>query len=304
MIDLIISLFFLAILIFTSSHFIDQSLALAKRLKIGSFVVGFVILALGTSLPELITSTYSTYAGHPDLAISSVIGSNIVNISLILGLVPLIASLKLRKEDVHFNIPLTFLSTIIFVFFIYLNGARLTSNLGVLFLFLFILLLVLFNRENGQEKNEKTVKFNFLIFLFLTILLIISGRYFVEYLTHFSQDSGINESLLGFFLTAIGTSVPELVTTIVALKKGKEQLGMGNLLGSNIFNTFFILSVSAQIATLDFKKYLFDLVFMSFTVLLVLLSAYWGKRYYFSKKEGIVMILSYIMFLIIQLSIF
>ncbi len=302
MINLLISLLCLAILIYASEHFIDQSVSLAKKFKVGTFIVGFVILAFGTSLPEFVSSTYATFSGHPQFAISNVIGSNLANVCLILGVLPLIAKFKLRKEDVHFNIPLSFVSTLFFTLVIYLNGYVMTPILGVIFLLVFCFLLFLFNKNNMVSVSSKVKKFNSIYFFLSLIALVISGKYLVENIIHFSRDTGISESNLGFFVTAIGTSIPEFVTTIVALKKGNEQLGMGNILGSNLFNTFFILSISSQIMPLDFKPFMIDLIIMSIALLMIVVASFIGKKFFFSKKEGLVMMLLYFLFVIIQIN--
>ena len=119
---LLISIVALIVLLLSSHLFVDQAVALAKKLKVGTFLIGFVILSLGTSLPELISSTYSTISGHPQFAIANIIGSNIVNVTLILGIIATFSTFKLSKRDVYFNVPLVFISTLVFTISIILNN--------------------------------------------------------------------------------------------------------------------------------------------------------------------------------------
>lgn len=300
MIHLPLALIFLFMLLKSSDLFIDQSVAIAKKLRLSPFIIGFTIIALGTSLPELISSTFATLSGHPQLGISNVIGSNLANLCLILGLLPLFFRFKLSQKDVHINIPLVLIATSLTVIVFYFNNFIISASIGGFMLLAFFTLLLLINNENHATKIEKTKNLNYFLFLLSLISLIISGKLFIDNLLLFSKQVGIEETLLGFFVTAIGTSLPEVITTFLALKKGNTELGIGNILGSNLFNFFFVLGFLSLITPLNLSFFALDLLLMVMATILVLFSALMGKRYEFSKKEGLLIFSIYIIFIFVQ----
>jgi cation:H+ antiporter len=300
MFNLFLALVSLAVVLKAADIFVNHSSALAKKYQISSFLIGFTIMAFGTSLPELIVSTYSNIIGHPALTISNVIGSNIANLCLILGLLALFKNFKLSKQDVHFNIPINLLGSILFTIFLWLAGWQLNWWLGSILLLIFPFFIWLASRNNHLITIKGKTQFSIIKFALSFILLTIFGKLCIDNLLIFAQLYQISDSILGHFFLAIGTSLPELVTTFLAVKKGNNELGIGNLLGSNLFNLFFILGINSLIHTLDFSAFYQDILFLLFATCVFLIFSLIGKKYYFSKKEGLGLVLLYVLFMIWQ----
>jgi len=299
---LIIAIIGILFLVKASDIFVDQIIALSKRYKISGFIVGFTVLAFGTSLPELVTSTYSTFSGHPQIAISNVIGSNIVNLCLILGILAIFKTYKLSKTDVKYNIPQNLIAISLFGVLCFAFNFQLFGFDGIILLVIFTIFILMSKRENHDIKVKSTIKFNLLILIISFLVLIVAGKISIDELVKFSGLFGIRESLLGYFIVAIGTSLPELVTSYMAVKKGNAELGIGNILGSNLFNLFFILGISAFINTIYIQEFLPELVFLAVATFSVLVFALTGKKYYFSKIEGFGLLILYTIFILIQIN--
>jgi len=288
----------------SADFLIDQSIALAKKLKVSSFVIGFTIIAFGTSLPELVVSLYSTYSGHPSIAISNVLGSNIVNICLILGILAIYKPYKLSKSDVIINIPLNLITLITFIILIVFNNNTLNISSGIILLIIFVATLFFERRENHVSKTKNITKFNVSILIASLIALVIFGKISVDSILEFSKLFGVEETILGYFVMAIGTSLPELIASLTAIRKGNEELGIGNILGSNLFNLFFILGTASLIKTLDLSFFLIEVIMLSVITIALVILALIGKRFYFTRKEGILLLIFYIIFIFSQLNIF
>lgn len=299
---LLIALVTLVILVVSADIFVTQASSLARKLKINEFIIGFTILALGTSLPELIVSTYSTYIGHPEITISTVIGSNITNLSLILGIGALIKSYKLYKKDVDFNIPLNLLSVIAFISLLVFFSYKLAFFAGLIMLPILLFFIVTTKNGNTVIHHEKKLNYNFPLLVGSLIFLVISGKICVDNLISYAEFIKISESILGFFIIALGTSLPELVTLIVIIKRGNTEMGIGSLLGSNVINIFLTLGISSFITKLDFQKFIPEIGLLLFTTVMVVVLSRIGKKYYFQKLEGLLLVGIYVIFIIFQIT--
>jgi cation:H+ antiporter len=285
----------------SADFFIDQSISLAKKLKISSFIIGFTIVAFGTSLPELVISLYSSYTGHTAIAITNVIGSNIANICLILGLLAIYKPYKLTKLDVFFNIPLNLLALLIFVAVAFINNGILNLLSGLILLAVFVVSILVSKNKNPNVKVISDIKFNLFIFITSLFALILFGKLSVDYILQFSKIFGVEESILGYFIVAIGTSLPELISTFTAIKKGNAEIGIGNILGSNLFNLLFILGTSSIITPITVSVFFLEISLLVIITVSLVILALVGKKYYFSRIEGVSLILGYIVFVFIQL---
>jgi cation:H+ antiporter len=301
---LIITIVALLGIVKSADLLIDQSIALAQKLKVSSFIVGFTIIAFGTSLPELIVSLYSTYSGHPSIAISNVLGSNIVNICLILGILAVYKPYKLSKSDVFINIPLNLIALIFFIILVSFNNSTLNISSGIILLIVFIATLFFERKSNHVTKIKNQTKFNVLILIASLIALVVFGKISVDSILEFSKIFGVEETVLGYFVMAVGTSLPELVASFTAIKKGNEEIGIGNILGSNLFNLFFILGTASFIKTLDLSFFLVEVMMLTVITISLVILALIGKRFYFTRKEGILLLSYYIIFILSQLNIF
>lgn len=297
----LISLFFL---VKSADVFVDQASALAKKLKVGDFIIGFTIVAFGTSLPELISTLFSTFSGHNQLVVSNIIGSNITNFCLIFGVIALFNNFRIRKRDMEINIPLNMAAlTAFWTLAVFMNF---TLNLisGISLILIYLALLILSKEYNHFENIKNTYpKFNFLLLAISLALLVTSGKICIDQIINLATQLKISETILGYFLLAVGTSLPELVTTWAAVKKHDGELGVGNILGSNLFNLLFIFGVSTFIRPLPLADFKIDLVFLTGITLAVYIFAVTGKKYSFSKKEGLGLLFLYFLFVLFQLLI-
>jgi len=300
MLNLGLALISLLILLKSANTFVNQSIALAKKFRISSFLIGFTVMAFGTSLPELVVSTYSTVVGHPTLAIANVIGSNIANLCLILGILAIFRAYKLSKQDVHLNIPINLIGLIIFVLLMIANRWQMNWLLGSVLLLIFPGFIWLAGHDNRSITIKGQTNFSPVRLAFSFVLLTISGKICIDYLLLFAQEFFVADSVLGYFLLAIGTSLPEFITSLIAVKKGNGELAIGNLLGSNLFNLFFILGLNSFITDLNFQAFHQEIFFLLLTTSAVLLLALIGKKYYFSQKEGWGLIGLYLFFVLLQ----
>lgn len=298
--NILIAIASLAVLVKSSEIFIDQSTALAKKIKISSFLVGFTLLALGTSLPDLIISSYSAARGLPEIAISTFLGSAIVKTSLILGVLALFTNYKLAEIDIKRNIPINLIIFSIFFILLLLFGFQMNSLMGILTIGLLGISIFLAKENNHTITIHSKAKFNFLFLAFSFVLLIISGKLCVDNISVFAQSYGIAHTTVGYFILAIGTSIPELVTSLTIIRKGNLQLALGNILGSSLFDILLVSGMASFFSILNFKPFLWEFLFLMFATTIFMLFAILGKKYYISKKEGIGLILVYVLFILVQ----
>lgn len=297
---IILSLFFL---VKSAEVFVNQASSLAKKLKVNDFIIGFTVVAFGTSLPELISNIFSSISGHNQLVVSNVIGSNITNLCLIFGVIALFNNYRIRKRDVGVNIPLNLAAMMYFWALVTFMGFTLNWASGISLILVFLVLILLSKEQNHFEMSKKEYKIFNPYYLGISLLvLVISGKICIDQIINLASILKISESLLGYFLLAIGTSLPELVTTWIAVKEKDGELGMGNILGSNLFNLLFIFGISTFIRPIQLSGFVYDLIFLTGAVLAVYIFAIIGKKYSFSKKEGFGLLLVYLLFVIFEVS--
>lgn len=302
------------ILIKSADIFVDSASSVAKKLKVSSLIIGLTIVALGTSLPEFAVSLVSALKakGTSDLALGNILGSNIVNITLILGIAPLFGTIVVGKNIKVRDIPFMFIAAAIFVGFGFLFNSDQRINwiegLSLLVICItYIYILIKTSKPDIKDEEHEVKPFNK-----LTIILFILGvagiaigaelvtspaQYLAEQAAMaFGMTSTAATTLVGLTVVAVGTSLPELATTISAAKKGQNNLVLGNVIGSNILNILFIIGVSATITDLKFNDaMLIDLVIMLAVTVLVSLFAIRGKL---TKNVGLILIGSYIIYVI------
>ncbi len=300
-IQIIIAIISLTVLILSANIFVKQASILAKKHNINEFVVGFAIISLGTSLPELIVSTYSTIQGQPNIAISNVLGSNIANICLVLGIAAIYRNFKIKKDDVFKNAPLNTISILIFILLLFIFKFHLPWYAGVILLTLFFTFTILTNKNNQTKTKETKEKVKILLLLISPVLLVLSGKFCVQSIINVSEILNINSSIISLFFVAIGTSLPELVTILVALKHGNKEMGIGSIIGSNMINLYLILGINTFVTSLNFSNYILDFLFLALVTALLSIFALLGKKYYFSKLEGIGLISMYLIFVALQI---
>ncbi len=288
----------LALIIFGADWLVDGSSAVARRAGISEFVIGLTIVGFGTSCPELVVSLTGALQGNADISVGNVVGSNIFNTLLILGMTAVIAPVAVTRANSRRDIPITLLVTFLFAF-LALAGGRINRIEGILFLILFVgYLFYCFKTDSGMT-DEGPVKERSIWLALLLIAaglagLIVGGRLFVDNAVAIARAVGVSDKFIAITLLAGGTSLPELATCIVAAAKKKDQLALGNILGSNVFNILLILGASAVVtplATIAMTWIDFGVLLLS--AVLVWLWTYTGRRDRIDRWEAVVMLLCF-----------
>ncbi len=300
----------LVFLIKGADFLVDGAAAIARKFNVSNISIGLTIVAFGTSMPELIVNVYASVSGNTEIAIGNVLGSNIFNILLILGLSAVITPLVTKKNTVWKEIPLSLLAAVLVGVMandILIDGTE-TSMLsridGIVFLAFFaIFLFYTFGiaKVTPQEKEEQHVdeKFSMLksiVFIVLGLAgLVFGGKWIVDGAVVFAESLGVSQSLIGLTIVAAGTSLPELATSAVAAYKKQMDIAIGNVVGSNIFNVFFILGTSAVISPLPFlESSNTDILMTVFASLLLFVLIFIGKKHTVQRWQGALMLLSYV----------
>lgn len=284
----------LALVIIGADILVDGASAIARKSGVSEFVIGLTIVGFGTSCPELVVSLTGAIQGSSDIAIGNVVGSNIFNTLLILGLTAVLSPLVISKENKTRDIPITIVVTAILCGCIFLG--EIGRIAGVIFLLLFAAYMVYcFKFDNSQtedvpEKETKLPKAIILTILGL-LFLIFGGKYFVNSSVEIAKALEVSEKFIAITLLAGGTSMPELVTCIVAAAKKKGQLALGNILGSNIFNILLILGCAAVIRPISCEGMkAVDTAVLFLSAVLVFTAAYTGKKNQLDRFDGILML--------------
>ena len=297
----------LIILILGGEFLVKGSVALAVRMKVSMVVIGLTVVSFATSAPELIVSIYSALTGHPDMAIGNVIGSNIANISLVLGLTALLFPLAFQQRLYRFDIPVMLFASLLFGVFLYTN-ATLESWEGFVFVsMLFMLSFYMIRRSRKEEKLKHTIEDDKLPLSKLTIYLTVGAvclyfgsRLLVDGASNLARMMGLSERVISVSIVAFGTSVPELAASIIAAFKKEKDLSIGNLIGSNIFNVFAVLgitSIISPIQVIDQSLISNDIWWMFAVSLLLYPMMFLFHRGHIGRVEGGLLLLVYISYI-------
>lgn len=269
LLDVVILIAGFIALIKGADWFVDGAAALAKKLKVPGLIIGLTVVAMGTSAPELAVSTSAAIQGANEIAVSNVVGSNLFNTLMVLGICALIHPLpvgdSVLKRDFPVNLGVTFLLLIGSCYMLLMNGGLLnvamSDNVGIVSRWLGLILLAIFvcyivylihdarkNPAKTDEEYEDMPGWKCFLLIIIGIALIVAGGEAVVYgAKNIALAAGMTETLVGLTIVALGTSLPELVTSIVAARKGETGMAVGNVVGSNIFNVLLILGVSSAI---------------------------------------------------------
>ena len=292
-------------ILFGANWLVDGSSSIAKRFGISEFVIGLTIVGIGTSTPEMVVSFLSSFQGKADMAIGNIVGSNIFNTMMILGVTALIAPLTITKSNLKKDIPLNIIVTLLLIilgmnFTLFGKGEDQLSRLdGVILLGVFAWYIWSSFRSDNADPEEdgdgiKEYKTVISVLLILAGLagLIIGGRLFVNSATELAKMFGVSDKFIAITVMAAGTSMPELATCVVAALKGRGQLALGNVLGSNISNILLILGGAALINPLSFSGMTYvDLGAVLLSALFILGSAYLFKKKQLDRFEGAILLL-------------
>lgn len=292
--------------------FVDGSSNIAKLLRIPSILIGLTIVAFGTSSPEATVSIIAALEGSADVSLGNIVGSNIFNLTLVVGIAAFIFPLKVENETIRKEIPFTLLASAVLLILmgdVALQGFGdnlLTRSDGLIFLlFLSIYMYYVIEvalKSRGKSSDEKIpadIKWgkNILITLLGLAGIIIGGQMVVTNGTEIAYSLGMSETLVGLTIIAIGTSLPELVTSIAAALKKESEIALGNIVGSNIFNILFVLGASSLITPLPVNgKVFIDIIIM--ILLTVLLLVFSRTNFRIGKREGMTLAIVYIVYLV------
>lgn len=299
----------LTLLVGGAEYLVRGSSTIARKLGVSPLVVGLTIVAFGTSLPELSVTLYAALQGATDLAIGNVVGSNIANILLILGLASLITPLHVQRSTVWKEMPFALLGGVLLLALgadtLVSEGAQsvFTRGDGIAFLGIFcIFLYYVFEMTKGRKTEHTTNTASYLHLTYLVvgglIALVVGGTVLVEQAVTLAKIIGISEAVVGLTIVAVGTSLPELATSLIAARKGEHDIAVGNIIGSNIFNIFFVLGLTATVAPLSVPTtFLFDNTFELFVSFLLFAMMFIGTRHTLTRSQGAFFVALYIGYL-------
>lgn len=285
-----------------ANFLVDGASSVARKTGISEFVIGLVIVGFGTSLPELVVSITGAISQNSDIAVGNVIGSNIFNTSLILAFSALISPVVITRQNWFRDIPLTILVTFMVVLMGRYGG--LSRVEGIILLVVFALYIIFCFRTDAVE--PETAENSKVLSTFVSIVLIVlglaglifGGRLFVSSAESVARMLGVSDKFIAITVLAMGTSLPEFITSIVALAKKRSQLALGNILGSNVFNLLLILGTSAVISPTSFARIdVYDYSALLLSIILVWTSVYTGKKNILDRFDASLMLLLFVAYM-------
>ncbi|MBU43622.1 MAG: sodium:proton exchanger [Spirochaetaceae bacterium] len=296
---------------------VEGASSIARRLRVSDLIIGLTIVSFGTSMPELAVNIIASFQGSADLAVSNVVGSNIANILLILGVTALVRPLTVQSSTVWKEIPFSFLAVI--VLFVVANDRLLdgsesnmlsrSDGLTVMLFFAIFMYYVVNMALKGQadelleELPEETLPVGKAILFTILgmIALPLGGDWIVDGAVTMARGLNVGEDIIGLSIVAIGTSLPELAASVVAARKGNSDIAVGNVVGSNIFNIFWVLGLSMSIRPIPFSKAAnLDLFMVIVASLLLFLFIFVGKRHTLERGQGVVFLFFYVAYLLFR----
>ena len=278
--------------------FVEGAAGIAKKLGIPQLVIGLTIVAMGTSMPEAAVSITSALRGSAGISIGNVVGSNILNILIILGITAVLTNVRIQKTTFRYEIPFMIGITIILMAF-GITGNQITFLEGILFWLLFLIFLgyLFVISKKGSVQDEEEIKelplWKGVLGIIIGGILVVKGSDFaVEGATEIARYFGMSERFIGLTIVAFGTSRPELVTSVTAARRGNADIAIGNIVGSNIFNILFVIGTTALICNVPFdQKFVIDTIVAIFSGVLLWAGTIRYKE--LRKNCGIVMLLCY-----------
>lgn len=297
----------MALLIKGADWFVDGASSVAKALKIPSLIIGLTLVSIGTSLPELSVSVNAALGQNADISYGNVVGSNIFNVFVVIGASALFTPMVVAKDVKKYDVPILIAIYLLFALFSFvISPLKLSVVESIIFVVLFVgylVFLVLRTKKSNQVveeeiKEEKPRKMwvNIIFIIIGLAGIIAGGEFVVTTASSLAKMAGMSELLVGLTIVAVGTSLPELVTSMVAAKKGENDIAVGNAVGSSIFNILLILGVASSIAPIGFEfNTIVDVAIMLVSALMVFIFAF--KTSKINRVHGIILILVYVLYL-------
>jgi len=314
--DILLLLAGLALILAGANYLTDGAASIALRFRVPEFIVGLTIVAVGTSTPELVVSVLSALKGNSDVAVGNVVGSNLFNVFVILGVCSLIAPMALTRSNIRRDIPIGVGASLLLALFsadrfLHLGTAdRIGRGEGIFMVVCYIVLILFTIRQSSREhranptapaakpdtKEKPTASWLALVMIGGGLAgLIFGGELFLKSATALARRMGVSESIIAITLVAGGTSLPELASSVISMLKGKSDLALGNVVGSNIANLLLILGVSASIRPLSMGGITHaDIGMVVLSSVLLFLTAFTFRRRMLDRWEGAIFLLIYI----------
>lgn len=295
-----------ALLIKGADWMVNGSTMLAKKHRIPDLAIGLTIVAFGTSAPELVVNTVASFEGHSDIVLGNVIGSNNFNLFLILGVVGLIYPITVQSSTVQREIPISFLAAVVFLLlangYLFYDNIGLSRVDGLVLLFLFFLFLYYIYKQMRADvevtetpKLEASSKKIWLLIVLGLLGLIVGGKLIVDNAVAIASDMGVSEKIIGLTIIAAGTSLPELMTSVVAALKKNSDIAIGNIIGSNIFNILLILSVSSLVNPINFSAiFNMDIYLLLGGTIFLFVAMFTGKKKRLDRWESAILLITFV----------
>lgn len=289
---------------------VDGASSIAKKFNVSNIVIGLTIVSFGTSAPELIVNLMASFRGSSDLAVGNIVGSNIANVLLILGVSAAIYPLAVKRGTIFKEIPFSLLGAVILWFLANdmiidnANFSALTRIDGVVLLSFFIIFLyysfgIAKVEGEGEEVKEKKTWISIIMILGGMAGLTLGGQWIVDGAVTVATRFGMSQALIGLTIVAVGTSLPELAASAVAAYKHKADIAIGNVIGSNVFNIFWILGVSSLVRPIVFSPILnFDIYILVAITWILFVFMFVGKKSILQRWQGILLVILYVIYII------
>ena len=293
-------IFGLTVLVIGGNLLLKAAVSISLRFGIPKLLIGMTVVSLATSAPELIVSIKSALKGSPDLAISNVLGSNIANLGLVLGITIVFSPINISKSIYKKEWPIMMFSAVYFLIVV-LDGVISKIEGGILVCFLVMTISALIKLRDKDEvelENDSEDSFlkSLLILFFGGLFLYFGSEWFIDGAIMLANSFGISERIIGITVVSVGTSIPELVTSLVAVFNKEKSISLGNLLGSNIFNVFAVLGITSLVTPLtviDQNIIDYDIYIMLFFAAIILPLIFFPKKLVLGRKEGVIILLLY-----------
>lgn len=294
----------LALLIFGGNALLKSSVSISLKLSIPKIIVGMTVVSFATSLPELVVSLKAALAGNPDLALGNVVGSNAANIGLVLGVTLLFGSMEVTSSFYKIDWPVMMVASLMLLGFLYFDGVLSRLEGGVLVFVMIAFLWWLLKMQSGPALVDELPSDDELLSIPMTLFYLVAGgvglwlgsEWLVKAAVNIAEDLGVSDRVIGLTVVSIGTSIPELAASIIAMIKKEKAISLGNLIGSNIFNIMSVLGITAIVSPITVKDQGFitnDLFFMTFIAFVLFPLVFAPSKMKLSWKEGLVLLSIY-----------
>lgn len=293
----------LALLVKGGDYLVEGASSIARKAKLSSMVIGLTVVGFGTSMPELLVSTQAALDGNSGIAIGNVVGSNIANIALILGLTGLIHPCPTDRKTIKIDTPFMVLSCVLLSAIGFTDTIdRIPGIIGILMLIAFIWWQIADSRKHATAEESERPRYNIWIALLIVVASLIALVYGADFLidgaSGIARDLGVSDRIIGLTIVAVGTSLPELFASVTAARKGETDMAIGNVIGSVTFNILSVIGVASAICPIHEANvgFIFDYVLMC--VLGILLWLFLRTRYLLERYEGAILFAIYVAYIV------